>query len=67
MENNNTFTPLTNQQAAEILKGFHKEIPYPRNDNKSFMRFCLDEAFMKAIDLLAKTPDNPIKECDNIE
>ena len=64
MENNNTFVLLTNQQAAEILKDFHKKIPYARNDGKSCMRLRLDEAFMKAIDLLENTPDNLIKECE---
>lgn len=61
MENNNAFIPLTNQQASEILKDFHKRM------GKTYMRPCLDEAFIKAIDLLMKIPDNSTKERDTIE
>lgn len=48
---------MTNQEAADILKGIINNMVYPRGSGKTGMMLRRYEAYAKAIKLLENTPD----------
>lgn len=48
---------MTNQEAADILKGIVNNMTYPRGSGKTGMMLRRYEAYAKAIKLLEGTPD----------
>ena len=50
--------PMTNKEAAEIIRTVFNSMVYPRACVKSSLMMKRCEAFMKAITLLENTPEN---------
>lgn len=52
---------MTNKEAAKIIKQILTDRSiYRRGHSPSGLALCIDEAFMKAIDVLESTPDKDL-------